>query len=118
MSWTTPKTDWTPADRCTAADMIRICGNVNYVAGTALKTAWTSNDMVDAATWNGIINTVSMLVTALGLLVSVPNSNMDSTNFNRIEGDLLSINERLEMIKRNEPAHAGMGYITGDALYV
>ena len=47
--------------RMTAADMNRICTNVNEVCGGSLKTNWTSDDIVDAETWYAICDLAAAL---------------------------------------------------------
>ena len=45
----------------TAADMARICTNINEVCGASLKTNWTTNDIVDEATWRAICSYANAL---------------------------------------------------------
>lgn len=53
----TPVYNRTSSDtRMTAADMNRICANINEICGGSLRTNWTSNDIVDRSTWETICN--------------------------------------------------------------
>ena len=59
----TPVYNRTSSDtRMTAADMNRICANINEICGGSLRTNWTSNDIVDEGTWEEICD----LARALG----------------------------------------------------
>ncbi|MBQ6501191.1 MAG: cadherin-like beta sandwich domain-containing protein [Mogibacterium sp.] len=68
--------------RMTAADMNRICTNVNEVCGSSLKTNWTSDDIVDESTWHAICD----LAAALGRFTVTYGT--DYRNVNRIEQSL------------------------------
>lgn len=51
----TPVYNRTSSDsRMTAADMNRICANINEICGGSLRTDWTANDIVDVDTWYSI----------------------------------------------------------------
>lgn len=83
MAWITPVTNRkNEKTRTTASDFNRICGNANIAFGTALKTDWTVNDIVDATTWNALIEAAR----------SVDNSITNSShykNLNKIEYAIL-----------------------------
>ena len=58
----TPVYNRTSSDcRMTAADMNRICANINEVCGSSLRTNWTASDIVDADTWRSICNLAASL---------------------------------------------------------
>lgn len=68
--------------RMTAADMNRICSNVNEICGASLKNDWTSDDIVDEATWYSVCD----LAAALGRYEITYGT--DYRNVNRIERSL------------------------------
>lgn len=68
--------------RMTAADMNRICSNVNEICGASLKNDWTSDDIVDEATWYSVCD----LAAALGRYTITYGT--DYRNVNRIERSL------------------------------
>ena len=68
--------------RMSADDMNRICTNVNEVCGASLKTNWTSDDIVDEATWFSICD----LAANLGRYEITYGT--DYRNVNRIERSL------------------------------
>lgn len=83
MAWIAPFTGRTgPNTRTTYLDMNRICGNINFLFGTNLKDDWTRADIVDRATWDGIIDVVSQLASSVGVEV---NDSTDYVNLNAIE---------------------------------
>ena len=83
MSWIAPVTNRTSAQgRTTYEDMNRICGNLNYLFGTALRTNWTRADIVDRATWDSIISVVAQVAESVGVQVS---DSTDYVNLNAIE---------------------------------
>lgn len=58
MAWINPVTTKREGSRTTHNDFNRICGNINIAFGTSLREDWTQNDIVDADTWNTLIQTL------------------------------------------------------------
>ena len=84
MAWTTPVTDRPNAQtRTTAADMNRICGNINYLWATLLKTDFLSTDIVTDTTWNGVVTATNEIADLLN--ISEATAVTDYANLNRIE---------------------------------
>lgn len=79
----TPVYNRTSSDcRMTAADMNRICANINEICGGSLKTTWTSDDIVDEETWHTICDR------AAALKRYTITYDADYINVNRIERSL------------------------------
>lgn len=79
MAWIDPVINRKSAQsQTTHIDFNRICGNMNHVLNTNLKTNWTVNDIVDEETWLTIVNNAHIY-----------DSNVDISthysNLNRIE---------------------------------
>lgn len=68
--------------RTTAEDMNRICANYNEAFGLQLRTNWTKLDIVDAETWNTIIETAQKVGAAYGLNID---HTTNFTNMNNVE---------------------------------
>lgn len=84
MAWATPVTDRPNAQtRTTADDMNRICGNINYLWATLLKTNFVSTDIVTDTEWDGVITSTNEIADLLGL--NEVTESTDYANLNRIE---------------------------------
>ena len=87
MAWVTPVYNRVAGARMTAADMNRICGNINYLnSTTTLKTNWTDNDIVSVTAWNTILRWLEKARTALGYKTTLkPTTAQTYQNVNNIE---------------------------------
>lgn len=64
MAWTYCKTDWTDADRMTAAHMNRIAANVNHLMDDDVaKADWIKNDFMLKSEWDVIVESLNHLAT-------------------------------------------------------
>lgn len=115
MMWTTPKTDWVGMDRCTASDMNRICGNLNFLHDFGLPTAWTSNDMVTAAQWGAITSAAETLARSLAIDTVAPSHEViDQNSLNITETITLKAKIKTDQISDQFKHYAGEGNYTGD----
>lgn len=108
-TWTTPKTDWQGSDYFTAADWLRIVGNVEYIAdslGVAYTPFTTVTDGQTLLTSQDRNNVTDMLETLCIALNASWNrgyvlpradygSAWNSKDLNIIENMLLSMKEQL-----------------------
>lgn len=84
MAWITPVTDRPSAlTRTTADDMNRIAGNINYLWATDLKDDYTSDDIVTASEWDGIVDATNEIADLLELSEATESTHY--SNLNRIE---------------------------------
>ena len=98
MAWTTPVTDRGEVATCLPEDLNRICGNINYLAGTSLSTSYTSNDFLTYTQWQAIVTNTIACCNKYGIYYTqAPNNDMTSANFNNIENLLLQCYDRLNL---------------------
>lgn len=130
-TWTTPKTDWQGTDYFTAADWLRIVGNVEYIAD-ALSIAYTPYTTVtDGATLLSSTdrNAVTDLLEQIYASISASwnrgyvaprvdyGSAWNSKDLNNIENMLLGIKEQIDgTISNLVEYYAGDELICGDTL--
>ena len=84
MAWIEPVTDRQNSQtRTTADDMNRICGNINFLWATSLKTDFTAADIVTLAQWNAILRNTNEIADLLGISEAADSTLY--TNLNYIE---------------------------------
>lgn len=122
MAWITPKTTWTDNDRVLPADLNRIFGNINHLAGSGLKADYTQDDFLTAANWNALISRLRTLELATRVVAeavetrpgAMPGTDMTSATFNAAETYLQALYERLQYMFNQEKAVC----YAGDPVYV
>ena len=110
MAWTTPVTDRESGAICTATDLDRITGNIDWLAteltaaqlysgGTVSKTSWTANDYVDVTTWAEILTALQDMTDAL-LITTAGEADNSQTfeNYNLVEDITLQIYHRYQFL--------------------
>jgi len=112
MSWTTPKTDWTEADRCTAADINRINSNVEYLLthGEPEHT-YTTSDIVTIGAWREIINKAISLAAMVGRVTDAPDERATHDNFNRLETLISDLKQPVDLRYKQSVANRYSGQI-------
>lgn len=121
MAWIQPKTDWVQSDHVTYEDLNRIFGNVNILAGSAMKEDFTKNDFLTAQQWDQLISCLRSLELATRVVavvssvtsVTVPGRDMTAQTFNDAETLTLALRERIAYMFRQK---AAIGY-AGDPIY-
>lgn len=115
MAWVTPVYNRVPGARMTAADMNRICGNINYLYAAAnLPVDWTSNDLVSVTMWKKILSGLDKAKTALGYTTTIKPTNAQTyQNVNNIERLTALLKTQADFIKQQKTAVV----YTGDGIY-
>lgn len=125
MAWITPVTDRTSGAICTANDMNRIAGNLDWLttelsthqlySGTTIsKTSYNADDYVTIGNWSNILDVLNDLIDAI--LPDIGQTANDSTtfdNFNTVESLTLAIYERYQLILNQ----ANANHYVGDSIY-
>lgn len=124
MAWITPVTDRIGGEVCTATDMNRISGNIDFLAteltahqlytgATVQKTTYTL-EYVTVDDWEDILSVLGSLTDALAL-ENAGSADMSTTytNFNTVESITLRIYERYEMLL----SQANNNHYSGDDIY-
>lgn len=113
MAWTTPKTDWTEADRCTATDMNRINANVEYLMAHADPTEhYTAYDIVSIENWRSMKNKVIALAAMVGMILEPPDDRATFDNFNRMESIIEQLKQPVDLRYKQRLANRYSGQIT------
>ena len=121
MAWIQPKTDWVQSDHVTHEDLNRIFGNVNILAGSAMKEDFTKNDFLTLQQWNQLISHLRSLELATRVVaaaasvtsVTVPSTQMTAQTFNDAETLTQALHERIAYMFRQK---AALGY-AGDPIF-
>lgn len=125
MAWITPVTDRTSGAICTAIDMNRIAGNLDWLttelsthqlySGTTIsKTSYNADDYVTIGDWSNILDVLNDLIDAI--LPDIGQAADDSTtytNFNAVESITLAIYDRYQLILNQ----ANANHYVGDSIY-
>lgn len=89
MAWITPVTNRpNKSTRTTAADINRICNNINYLWASTLRTNFTSQDIVTRVEWDKVVNRTNEIADLLGL--DQASDSTLFTNLNYIESIALA----------------------------
>lgn len=104
--WIDPFTDWSSASLCTAEDMNRIGGNLNYLIGhDEIKADYTSTDFVKKEEFEKILLYINQLLIYTGLSYDeLPTMESTHYNFNLIESLILEIKNRIDGMEINSIA--------------
>ena len=110
MAWRQPKTDWVQSDHVTHEDLNRIFGNVNILAGSAMKEDYTKNDFLTLQQWNQLISHLRSLELATRVVasaasvtsVTVPGTQMTAQTFNDTETLTQALRERIAYMFRTQ----------------
>lgn len=115
MAWVTPVYNRTAGARMTAADMIRICGNINYLNNnSALPVNWTTNSIITVTHWANILSALERARKALGYTTSIKPTNAQTyQNVNNIERLTAQLRARADLISRQKSAIV----YSGDGVY-
>ncbi len=116
MAWIEPKTDWSAGDLVRPADMIRICGNINYLLGSEeLRTDWTADDFVFIDDWHAIVDACEELATAESMPLNDITDAVTSYNFILVEEFTVRMKRLLDLKPEQGPANNWAGDHYSDA---
>lgn len=112
MAWITPKTDWTEADRCTAADMNRIAGNLTYLTVHTDGTNPYSNEMYVLLTdWHTLTNKAIALAAMVGIGAEPIDDRCTADNFNKLEALIEKLKQPIDLRFKQSLANRYAGQI-------
>ena len=131
-TWTTPKTDWQGSDYFTAADWLRIVGNVEYIADsmeiayTPFTTVTDGQTLLTASQHNDVTEMLDTLYVALNASWNrgyvAPRvsygSAWNSKDLNIIENMLLSMKKQLDGELSDKVEHYTDEIFCGDTISV
>lgn len=125
MAWITPVTDRTSGAICTAIDMNRIAGNLDwltteltahqlYSGATISKTTYIANDYGSISDWENILEVLNDLSEAVAIETGSANDSTTYDNFNVVETITLEIYDRYQLIasQSNNNHYPNDGYYT------
>ena len=102
MAWQEPNVDWSSGNQITYADMNRINGNLNCLAGNeSLKVNYTQNDFLTVKAWKTMTARVAQLTAAANLEVVYIDNRLTAQNIEAIEQATMDVKVRFDLMEEN-----------------